>query len=101
MQTKLKKMVHDTLAALPETRNSDVMLTVEIWKRYYPEMLEDNATSVSFKNLARLPREDHVKRHRAKIQNEKHLFLPTNWIVAKQRKINEERWREAMSVNHL
>lgn len=97
-------MVHDTLEAVPATRDSDILLTTEIWKRYYPSFIKKGKTGeegIWLKDLNALPREDHVKRYRAKLQNEKYLFLPTSWVVAKQRKINEERWRDAMTTSHL
>lgn len=40
-----------------------------------------------------LPREDNIKRIRAKIQNEEHKYLPTTLEVARQRKISEEEWK--------
>jgi len=39
-----------------------------------------------------------VKRVRAHYQNDQGLFLPTDWKVAKQRKINEEVWKREMST---
>ena len=40
-----------------------------------------------------MPREDNIKRVRAKIQNEEKKYLPTNLEVARQRKIAEEDWK--------
>ena len=48
---------------------------------------------VELKNIMELPREDNVKRIRAKFQNEKKMYLPTSLEVARQRKISEEEWR--------
>lgn len=101
---QIKTMVLKVLESQPETRNSDIALMIAIWKLYYPKSIKIGKSGdegIWLKDLHILPREDHVKRHRAKIQNEKHLYLPTDWAVAKQRKINEERWREAMTTNHL
>ena len=84
----------------PETRNSDVTLTIAIWKEYFPERIKREMSSgadcVELKALYDLPREDGVKRYRAHFQNDLNLYLPTSLEVALQRKINEERWREAM-----
>lgn len=98
---KLKEKVLKVLATDPPTRDSDIRLCIAIWERYYPEFLITGSISgdkaVKLRNLFELPREDHVKRIRAQIQNDEGRYLPTSWEVAKQRKINEERWREYIS----
>lgn len=48
---------------------------------------------VELGSIINLPREDNIKRIRAKIQNEEHKYLPTTLEVARQRKIAEEDWR--------
>lgn len=48
---------------------------------------------VELGKIMELPREDNIKRIRAKIQNEEHKYLPTTLEVARQRKINEEDWK--------
>lgn len=53
---------------------------------------------IDLKTIIELPREDNIKRVRAKIQNEEHKYLPTTEEVRKQRKISEEEWH-AWSVN--
>lgn len=101
---KLKEKVLVVLASYPETRNSDIALTIAIWRRYYPQAIVTSASGVEgvrLKDLYDLPREDNVKRVRAQIQNVEHRYLPTSWEVAKQRKINEDRWREAMGYPPL
>ena len=95
----LKAKVLAVLESNPETRNSDIALTIELWRRYYPNTIligTSGVEGVRLKDLYDLPREDNVKRVRAQIQNVEHLYLPTSWEVAKQRKINEDRLREAM-----
>lgn len=94
---KIKKMVEAVLEDVPETRNSDITLMIEIWKRYFPKYIKNGAsgeTGVWLKDLYELPREDNIKRMRAFVQNNRGLWLPTDWKVAKQRKINEEKWKE-------
>ena len=93
----LKIMVQRTLEAVENTRNDDEVLTTEIWKRYYPEKLRIDALGNQFvylRDLSVLPREDNVKRIRAKFQNEENKYLPTDEKVREQRKISEEQWRE-------
>jgi hypothetical protein len=101
---KTKQMVLTVLENVQESRNSDITLMIEIWKRYYPQVIrkgKEGELGVYLKDLYSLPREDHVKRIRAHIQNDLNKFLPTDPIVVRERRINEERWREYMSVNHL
>lgn len=95
-KVKLKDMVETVLKDVEITRNSDITLTVEIWKRYYPSDVlttsRGEATGIFIEALYRLPREDNVKRIRAKIQNEEKKYLPTDPEVRKKRKISEEAW---------
>lgn len=103
----LKGMVESVLADTPETRNSDIALTIAIWRRFFPSLVRqekhhDGRTYslgeeyVRVKDLFELPREDNVKRVRAMFQNEKKLYLPTSWEVAKGRGLEEDEWRVAM-----
>ena len=93
---KLKKEVEHCLQHFPETRNSDIELTIRIWETFYPEKLfeapHNGNTSVEVRSLFDLPREDNVKRIRAKF-TEQDKYLPTSWEVAEQRQIEEGRWR--------
>ena len=96
---ELQKQVDYCLKNFPKTRNSDIELTLAIWKHYYPSRIVYSKTGVSLirlRDLFDLPREDNVKRIRAKIQNELGKYLPTSLEVAKQRKIAETEWREYM-----
>ena len=95
----LKAKVLYCLEKYPETRNSDIKLTNAIWLKYYSEKIfynSDNDFCVKLTDLYNLPREDNVKRCRAKIQNEEGQYLPTTLEVVKKRRINEEAWRTAM-----
>lgn len=94
----LKAMVESVLQDIPETRNSDIMLTIEIWKRFYPEKMRDLGTrmAVCVSDLYYLPREDNVKRARAFFQNDKSKYLPTDPKIAKARGINTDEWLTAM-----
>lgn len=105
--SELTKQILEVLENTPASRDSDQYLTLCIWNRYYPKYIKDEPTGemgedgvekvvkyVALKDIMQLPREDNVKRIRAKIQNEQNKFLPTSWVVAKQRKINETVWRD-------
>lgn len=89
----LRDMVEKVLQDVPETRNSDITLMIEVWKRFYSHKLQGMA--VALQDLYELPREDNIKRLRAKF-NEYGKYLPTSWEVAQQRRIDEGVWREYM-----
>lgn len=108
----LKNQVIDLLKTKPECRNSDITLTIEIWKKYYPEKLFSNNEYVALKNLYELPREDNVKRIRAKLQEEalkrienevtigdELYYLPTSVEVARKRLINAILWEKVLGYN--
>lgn len=97
----LKRMVEEVLQDIPETRDSDIRLTIEIWKRFYPQRILMSATNremVALDSLYDLPREDNVKRIRAKFQNdpEMPLYPPTKLEIALERGFNEETWKKAL-----
>lgn len=94
---KLKNAIEYILKTHPSTRDSDITLMIELWKYYYPSSLmtgKSGNQAVLLDKLYDLPREDNIKRLRAHIQNVDKKYLPTNWHVAKQRKINEQEWKE-------
>jgi len=107
----LRKQIIETLAAEEATRNSDQLLTVRIWERYYPKLvcrMPEQFTNVRepfvfISDVLKLPREDNVKRIRAVIQNVEHRYLPTDPAVRRRRKISEEAWRSFLgeSTSHL
>jgi len=96
MQIKLTEKVERVLRQFPETRNSDALLTIQIWKTYNDSQLitwkDWISKYIKLETVLDLPREDTVKRVRAKLQNEKGLYLPTSIEVRKKRRINEESW---------
>ena len=72
---------------------------IELWQRYYTKYIKQGASGekgIWLKDLFELPREDNIKRIRAHFQNDKKMYLPTIWSVAKQRKILEEEWKQYM-----
>lgn len=93
---KLKQMVETILDENPsyhnvEARNSDIALTILIWKRWY-----DVGAVVVLSRLFDLPREDNVKRVRAVFQNTEHKYLPTDPSILVKRGIEEAYWFEAL-----
>lgn len=91
MKKDLKEMVLVVLRDDQETRNSDIKLTHVIWQRYYGV-----GDTIRLSQMYDLPREDNVKRIRAKIQNEEKLYPPTEWKIAKARGFKEQEWRDLL-----
>lgn len=101
---ELKDQIEYVLDKYPKTRNSDIGLTATIWQVYYQDKVFQNGEGlvcVRLRDLNYLPREDAIKRIRAKIQNEEMKFLPTELAVVKKRRINEEAWRTAMGYTRF
>jgi len=97
MTETLKQMVEQVLEAEPETRNSDLALTIAIWQLFYAEPIRDvcGQDAVCLKDLYDLPRQADVQRYRAMF-NQDGRFFPTRWEVAKNRGIKEDAWRVAL-----
>ncbi len=92
MHTNLKKQVKAVLQEYPESRNSDITLMILIWRRFYGV-----EKYVDLMKLYDLPREDNVKRIRAKYCEEKHNWAyPTDIKIMRARKIKEDEWRSAL-----
>jgi len=99
----LKQKILWILSEDEQSRNSDIRLTQMIWYKFHNSKLvklDDGTQAVRLRDLFDLPREDNIKRIRAKIQNEEGKFLPTSAEVRKQRKINEWKWRDQMSPSN-
>lgn len=97
---KLRDQVEYCLKHFPKTRNSDVLLTIQVWATFYRSFVfrdNEGQWSIRFKDLLHLPREDNVKRIRAKLQNEKVLYLPSDQKVREARGISEEAWRKYLN----
>lgn len=77
-----------------ECRNSDIALTILIWRRWYN--VQD---AVAVSRLFDLPREDNVKRVRAVFQNTEHKYLPTDPSILIKRSIEEAYWFDALGYN--
>lgn len=100
---KLRNQILQILEEHPRARDNDTYLTLKIWSTFYEkycDKTDPKNPSVHFQDiLTTLPREDNVKRIRAKIQNEEHKFLPTTIEVVRARKQNEDVWREVLGYN--
>lgn len=96
---KLKSKIEYCLQKYQDTRNSDIKLTSAIWIEFYGQYISKDSKGrliVALIDLYKIPREDNVKRIRAKIQNEEGKYLPTSEEVLKQRGLNEYKWRKEL-----
>lgn len=99
---ELEKQIRHCLEQLPETRNSDIELTKAVWLNFYSGhlgIITGEGWAIPIDRLDQVPREDHIKRIRAKIQNEQHEFPPTTWKVAKGRGFEERVWRRLLGYD--
>lgn len=99
----LDQKVRYVLEHSPETRNSDITLTTHIWWYFHKDsIIELNGQwYVSIKDLHDLPREDNVKRIRARIQNDEKLFLPTDEKVIQKRSKMQSKWRKDLGYGSI
>lgn len=99
----LEYKVRYVLAKDPDTRNSDITLTTHIWWYFHKDSVVkiNDKYYVCVSDLHELPREDNIKRIRAKIQNEEKLYLPTSETVARKRKWNEQEWRKSLGYSSV
>lgn len=92
-QGKLTDLVRQILRENENARNNDTYLTALVIHRRMPQCYQiiDGKAWIAYEAI-KIYREDHVKRVRAKIQNDEGKYLPTDPEVRKQRKISEEEW---------
>jgi hypothetical protein len=98
----LKNKVAERLKSCNKCREDDAHLTMHIWVTYHPSKVrldEDRHYYVYLSDIYSLPREDHVKRVRAVIQNVEGKYLPLNPEVRRKRKISEADWRKYLGYN--
>ena len=99
---KLQDKIIHCLRKHPATRNSDIKLTNAIWYEFHYDKiirLDSGKLAVKLEDLYELPREDHVKRLRARL-NSKGLYMPTDKKVLKARKLLETEWHNEMSPSN-
>jgi hypothetical protein len=109
MKIKNKRdKIRKLLALYPELRNCDIKLTIKFWQEYQPARITTSEKTgkqyVELDQLFFLEREDNIKRIRAKIQSPKseggeELYPPTDIKVAEKRKMNMDKWHQAMAFN--
>lgn len=95
-QNTMEARVKAILAKDDQSRNDDIRLTQVYWWTYHRSIMltVDGRPVVPLMKLHELPSQDGIKRVRAKIQNEQHLYLPTRKDVAIKRLGSETEWRK-------
>lgn len=94
----LSHQVLHILAEDPLSRDDDSRLSCVLWKTFYPTICEGD--KVSFHSIVNeLPKVETIGRARRIIQNTLGIYPPTSLNVAKARKMKEEDWREAMTID--
>lgn len=89
----LKAKVAHVLNMYPQTRNSDVTLSLKLWEIFQPDIY--NPHGILPLHLFKLERVQYIVRARAKIQNEYGLFQAEDSVKRKRRK-QEELMEEAV-----
>lgn len=92
----LDERVGLVLRDFPETRDSDTELVLRYWQRFEADALRAWSPSRSLDVLHDLERVDSITRARRRIQNDLHLFEPTEWTKA-QRQENQREFLEYLS----
>lgn len=91
MRKELTSQVRQILRDNPETRNSDALLVLELYKRFY--YLPNPVKHDKLLEVMKWAQPDHLSRIRQKIQNVDGQYLPTSTEVIKQRRLNQSKWR--------
>jgi hypothetical protein len=92
----LDERVGLVLKDFPETRDSDTELVLRFWQRFESETLRAWIPNRSLDVLHDLERVDSITRSRRRIQNDLHLFEPTEWTKA-QRQENQRDFLQYLS----
>jgi len=98
----LKQQIEYVLENQPETRNSDKLLTISIWRIFHKDLLchvDRVGETVPIYNILDLPSESSVTRIRAMVQNRDKRFLPTDIDIAIERGWRESDWKIAMGYH--
>lgn len=91
--SKKQTRVAHILNLYPESRNSDITLSIKYWETFQPDIY--NSNGILPKDLFRLERMHYIVRARAKIQNEYNIFT-SNSEVKRFRRKHEDEMNEAV-----
>jgi len=86
-----KNQIKKILENFPETRNSDALLMIEVWKNYYG--LQFPCSEKQLLETIRDASPETIRRTRQWFnQAPRFELLPTSWQVAKMRGVKREHW---------
>jgi len=91
----LKDKVEVILEHIPETRNNDKLLTIKLWREFFPSIIKEGV-KVFLEDILELPSQDGIKRVRAHIQNKEKRLIPTELKIAQARGWLEDEWKSAL-----
>ncbi len=97
----LKEQVEEVLKNNEETRNSDIALTIEVWKLFHSKYIKKGQggdLGIYLEDLYKLPSQDGIKRYRADF-NAHRMYLPTDPAVFQKRRLNERAWKEDLGYD--
>lgn len=96
----LIEMVEEVMKEKSLTRDNDKLLTTELWKKYFPNIVKQAKSGkhvLYLEDVLRLPKYTSIKRERQILQQEEHRYLPLSLVIAIKRKIPEDVWRKKMT----
>lgn len=83
----LRGRVEYVLARNEQARDSDIQLTVAVWRTFYYHKIKDDWVHLT--DVLQLPREDQISRIRRKLQEEGH-FRGTNYVERRRKEAAED-----------
>ena len=92
----LKNKVESVLRDVPATRNSDRLLSVRLWKKYYPGAFTEDKKYIKVDALRYLPTQASIQRIRAMIQHDEGKYPPTCSSIAYARNMSRKSWESVV-----
>lgn len=100
--SKLLEEVRRVLALNKEARNNDVKLIKDVLLGYYRQYVQFGTKTgkafIDLDNEEAVAMFSKIERCRRKVQETE--YMPTDWKVAKRRRIAEATWRAYMTFNN-
>lgn len=87
----LKNQIEAVLTCEPETRNSDILLLIRVWQKYYGVY-----DVIMVNDIFKLPQENSISRLRRQIQNDEKRLLPTDEKIALERGWKADEWKRIL-----
>jgi len=98
MSKNIKTQVENILYTMPETRNSDGLLILNLYRKFY--YLPDPVNQEKLLEVINYCNPDIIVRYRRKFNQEK-KYLPTNPEIIKARGLKIEEMRSNLGYNNF